>query len=141
MSEKGGGRGTATRARIPVEESSGNVFADLDLPQPEAEHLKARLTLEIYRLIKTRGLTQAQAGEGIVRCGVRRNARPREKCHVLGGPPQAPPNHVSRQRADLPRRVEGRPPRAVIRRPPQLGQNPRPLQENGTRCSRAQSSH
>ena len=45
------------------EEGSGNVFADLDLPHPEEELLKARLTLQIYRLIKGRGLTQVQAGE------------------------------------------------------------------------------
>ena len=51
------------RASIPFEEGSGNVFADLDLPHPEEELLKARLTLQIYRLIKARGLTQVQAGE------------------------------------------------------------------------------
>lgn len=48
---------------VTVENSSGNVFADLGLPHPERELLKARLTLQIYRLIKARGLTQAQAGE------------------------------------------------------------------------------
>jgi len=48
--------------RIRVEEGSGNVFADLGFPDPERELLKARLTLQIYRLIKDRGLTQAQAG-------------------------------------------------------------------------------
>jgi predicted XRE-type DNA-binding protein len=48
--------------RIRVEEGSGNVFADLGFPNPEREQLKARLTLQIYRLIKDRGLTQAQAG-------------------------------------------------------------------------------
>lgn len=49
--------------KITVEEGSGNVFADLGLPNPERELLKARLTLQIYRLIKQRGLTQTQAGE------------------------------------------------------------------------------
>jgi predicted XRE-type DNA-binding protein len=48
------------RARVQV--SSGNVFADLGLPNAEQELLKARLTLQIYRIIKDRGLTQAQAG-------------------------------------------------------------------------------
>jgi predicted XRE-type DNA-binding protein len=43
--------------------SSGNVFADLDLPNPEQELLKAKLTLQIYRLIKASGLTQAAAGK------------------------------------------------------------------------------
>jgi predicted XRE-type DNA-binding protein len=45
-----------------IKESSGNVFADLGFPNPERELLKARLTLEIYRQIKGRGLTQAKAG-------------------------------------------------------------------------------
>ena len=49
--------------RIRVEKSSGNVFADLGLPHPEQDLLKARLTLEIYRLIKARGLKQAEAGK------------------------------------------------------------------------------
>ena len=54
----------AQRSRKPVrvQKSSGNVFADLGLPHPEQELLKAKLTLEIYRLIKGRGLTQAEAG-------------------------------------------------------------------------------
>jgi predicted XRE-type DNA-binding protein len=55
---------TARRKKpVVVENSSGNVFADLGLPHPERELLKARLTLQIYRLIKARHLTQAQAGE------------------------------------------------------------------------------
>jgi predicted XRE-type DNA-binding protein len=45
-----------------VERSSGNVFADLGLPHPERELLKAKLTLQIYRLIKQRGITQTEAG-------------------------------------------------------------------------------
>ena len=55
----------AARTKKPVksEKSSGNVFADLGLPHPEQELLKARLTLQIYRLIRQRGLTQVQAGE------------------------------------------------------------------------------
>jgi predicted XRE-type DNA-binding protein len=54
---------TQTKKPVKSERSSGNVFADLGLPHPEQELLKARLTLQIYRLIKERGLTQAQAGE------------------------------------------------------------------------------
>ena len=50
-----------TKARIT--KSSGNVFADLGLPNPEQELLKARLTLQIYKIVKKRGLTQARAGE------------------------------------------------------------------------------
>ncbi len=54
-----------TRTKKPVrrEKSSGNVFADLGLPHPEQELLKTRLTLQIYRLIKERSLTQAEAGK------------------------------------------------------------------------------
>ena len=48
---------------IRVEKSRGNVFADLGIPNPERELLKAELTLKIYRLIKARGLTQAQAAD------------------------------------------------------------------------------
>jgi predicted XRE-type DNA-binding protein len=50
-------------AKIRVKEGSGNIFADLGFVHPEREELKARLTLQIYRLIKARGLTQAEAGE------------------------------------------------------------------------------
>jgi predicted XRE-type DNA-binding protein len=49
--------------RVKAEAGSGNVFADLDLPYAEQELLKARLTLQIYKLIKARGLTQTKAGE------------------------------------------------------------------------------
>src|SRR5206468_11686320 len=52
-----------TKKPVRVAKSSGNVFADLGLPQPEQELLKARLTLQIYRLIKERGLTQVEAGK------------------------------------------------------------------------------
>lgn len=48
---------------LDVTESSGNVFADLGFRNPEREQLKAKLRLEIYRAIKDRGLTQAQAGK------------------------------------------------------------------------------
>ena len=52
-----------TSRRIRVEQGSGNVFRDLGFPHPEREQLKADLTLQIYRLIKQRGLTQAEAAE------------------------------------------------------------------------------
>jgi hypothetical protein len=38
-----------------VVEGSGNVFADLGLPHPEQELMKAKLTLHIYRIIRARG--------------------------------------------------------------------------------------
>jgi predicted XRE-type DNA-binding protein len=49
--------------KIRPEKSRGNVFADLGLPHPEQELLKATLTLQIYRLIKKRGLKQTEAGK------------------------------------------------------------------------------
>jgi predicted XRE-type DNA-binding protein len=52
--------------KIRIKEGSGNVFADLGFPNPERERIKARLTLQIYRLIKDRGFTQAEAGEILV---------------------------------------------------------------------------
>jgi len=47
---------------MAIRRGSGNVFADLGLPNPEQELLKAQLTLQIYKIVKARGLTQAQAG-------------------------------------------------------------------------------
>ena len=49
--------------KLVIKSRSGNVFADLGLPHPEQELLKSRLTLQIYRLIKSRGLKQAEAGK------------------------------------------------------------------------------
>ena len=49
--------------KTKVAEGSGNVFADLGLPQAEQELMKARLTLQIYRIIQARGLTQTEAGK------------------------------------------------------------------------------
>jgi predicted XRE-type DNA-binding protein len=46
-----------------VIQSSGNVFADLGLPNAGQEMMKARLTLQIARIIKDRGLTQAGAAK------------------------------------------------------------------------------
>jgi predicted XRE-type DNA-binding protein len=48
---------------MTIKRGSGNVFADLGLPNPEQELVKAQLTLQIHKIIKARGLTQAQAGE------------------------------------------------------------------------------
>jgi predicted XRE-type DNA-binding protein len=45
------------------ERSSGNVFADLGLRNSEQELLKAKLTVEIYRHLKARGITQQEAGK------------------------------------------------------------------------------
>src|SRR6202035_5768563 len=51
------------KKKVRVEEGSGNVFADLGLPNPEQEMMKARLTLQIYRLIRERKLTQTEAAK------------------------------------------------------------------------------
>jgi predicted XRE-type DNA-binding protein len=49
------------RSRIvSVTEGSGNVFADLGLPNPEQELLKAQLTLQIYTILKASGMTQVE---------------------------------------------------------------------------------
>lgn len=43
-----------------VTEGGGNVFADLGLPNPEQELLKAQLTLQIYRILKSSDMTQVE---------------------------------------------------------------------------------
>jgi predicted XRE-type DNA-binding protein len=48
--------------KVKVELGSGNIFADLGLPDAEAHFLKAQIVSEIYRLTNERKLTQAQAG-------------------------------------------------------------------------------
>ena len=45
------------------EVSSGNVFADLGFRNSKQELLKAKLTVEIYKLLKKRGLRQQQAAK------------------------------------------------------------------------------
>ncbi|MFN0103123.1 MAG: helix-turn-helix domain-containing protein [Bryobacteraceae bacterium] len=56
---------TISPDRETITESGGNVFADLGLPNPEREMMKARLTLEIFRIVRERGLTQAQAAKAL----------------------------------------------------------------------------
>lgn len=48
---------------VDYEESSGNVFADLGLPNPEQELVKAELTVQIFKILKDRGLTQTDAAK------------------------------------------------------------------------------
>ena len=43
---------------IECEESSGNVFADIGLPNPEEHLVKAELTLYICQILRARKLTQ-----------------------------------------------------------------------------------
>jgi predicted XRE-type DNA-binding protein len=77
-----------TKPPVSITESSGNVFADLGLPNPEQEMMKARLTLQIYRIIRERGLTQAQAAKvlGIKQPHVRVTADARPLGQFLGRP-------------------------------------------------------
>jgi predicted XRE-type DNA-binding protein len=46
---------------VPVIESSGNVFADMGLPEAEEELTKAQLASHIRRVIRRRRLTQVAA--------------------------------------------------------------------------------
>ena len=48
--------------RIQVEEGSGNVFADIGLPNPEEALAKAEIARQVNRLLTKRGLSQVQAG-------------------------------------------------------------------------------
>jgi predicted XRE-type DNA-binding protein len=48
---------------IKIEESSGNVFVDLGLPNPEECLVKADLAIQINQLIKKRKLKQESAGK------------------------------------------------------------------------------
>lgn len=48
---------------MEIVESSGNVFADMGLPNPEERLLKAQLATEIQRLLDSTGTTQAEQAE------------------------------------------------------------------------------
>jgi predicted XRE-type DNA-binding protein len=48
------------KTSVGVQYGSRNVFADLGLPHPEQELLKADLALQIHRIVKERALTPAQ---------------------------------------------------------------------------------
>jgi len=49
--------------KIQFEVGSGNIFADIGLPDAETHLLKAQIVAEIYRLTKERKLTQTAAGK------------------------------------------------------------------------------
>lgn len=49
--------------KLKVERSSGNVFADLGMPQPEEHKLKAGLVAKLSNVIAERGLPQTAAAE------------------------------------------------------------------------------
>ena len=48
---------------MKVEESSGNLYADIGVRDPEAMLMKAQLVIKIDELIKRKGLTQMEAGQ------------------------------------------------------------------------------
>ncbi len=47
---------------VDIETSSGNIFADLGLPDAEKLKIKSRLVIEITRAVRCLRLTQEQAG-------------------------------------------------------------------------------
>jgi predicted XRE-type DNA-binding protein len=58
--KKKGGKMTE---EVKVQQSSGNVFADLELPDPEEMLTKAELARQISQIITKRHLTQVEAAE------------------------------------------------------------------------------
>ena len=48
------------KGAVRVTESSGNIFTDLGLANPEQELLKAQLTLQVYAILKDSGMTQVE---------------------------------------------------------------------------------
>src|SRR5829696_5879200 len=68
--------------RPEIEESSGNLYADLGFADPELEQAKADLAREIRSAIDIRGMTQGEAGKllGVDQADVSRITRGR-----LGG--------------------------------------------------------
>jgi predicted XRE-type DNA-binding protein len=48
--------------RTRAEEGSGNVFADIGVPNPEEALAKAEIARQVNRVFDERGLNQAQAG-------------------------------------------------------------------------------
>jgi predicted XRE-type DNA-binding protein len=49
--------------KVKIEVGSGNIFADLGLPDSDTHFLKAQIVSEIYRLANALKLTQAQIGK------------------------------------------------------------------------------
>ena len=49
--------------KAEIQHSSGNVFADLRIPDAEEYMAKSELAVRIFKIIKSRRLTQAAAGK------------------------------------------------------------------------------
>ena len=54
-----------TISETAVERGSGNVFADLGLPDADAHIVKAELVTRIGTIVRGRGMTQAEAGRAL----------------------------------------------------------------------------
>lgn len=54
-----------TKKRIEADVGSGNIFADLGLPDADDLLLKSQTVIELHRLIKVRKLTQTAAAKRI----------------------------------------------------------------------------
>jgi predicted XRE-type DNA-binding protein len=57
--------GEAIRKKVRVTKSSGNVFADIGLPDAAEHSIKADIVLRIAARIKSKGLTQAKAASSL----------------------------------------------------------------------------
>jgi predicted XRE-type DNA-binding protein len=55
----------SVKAKTEHTRSSGNVFADLALPDADERMLKAQLAVQIGRFIEEKGWTQAEAAEAV----------------------------------------------------------------------------
>jgi predicted XRE-type DNA-binding protein len=53
------------KRRIKFEVGSGNIFADLGLPDADELLLKSQIVVQLHRLIKARKLTQTEAAKRI----------------------------------------------------------------------------
>ena len=77
-----------TAKSASVTEGGGNVFADLSLKNADQELMKARLTLQIYRIIKERGITQTEAGKILWHSAAPcLGVGPQSRGQLLGRPP------------------------------------------------------
>ena len=55
----------STKEKAEHTRSSGNVFADLGLPDADERVLKAQLAIQIRRFIEAKGWTQTEAAEAV----------------------------------------------------------------------------
>jgi len=55
----------STKAKVEHTRGSGNVYADLGLPDADERMLKAQLAVQIRRFIEEKGWTQAEAAEAV----------------------------------------------------------------------------